>query len=176
MHVLFYLTSFTALVAAMPRPQEDPDEDPSIPISITEELPTATVPVIESTSLNIPITSFPSIIPTEVPGLNFTTSTSKRAGHWEPIPVYSCNCVTLSKPSYPCWAYDDYHKCVFEENHVYGCWVGQNRACPSPSRSCGDLFTSIPLTGRHPCDLGGGFRPERTSTTTTATIATITAA
>lgn len=109
MHVLLYLTSFTALVAARPRPQDDPEDDPSIPISITEELPTATVPVIESTSLNIPITSLPSIIPTGIPGLNFTTSTSKRAGHWEPIPVYSCNCVTLSKPSYPCWAYDDYH-------------------------------------------------------------------
>ncbi|KAH7117876.1 hypothetical protein B0J11DRAFT_94352 [Dendryphion nanum] len=167
MHILFALAGFGVLVAAVPRPQDDL---PSIPISITETIPTATDPVIESTSLNIPITTLTTIVPTSLPGFNLTSSTSKRRPppHNEPIPIYSCSCAPVSGLQRPCWAYDAYHTCIFEENHSYGCHIG-NFVCPSPTRKCGELFTSVPLTGRHPCDLGGPFRPEPTEAPITTT-------
>lgn len=98
MRIFLLVSALAALAAAFPRPQDDtPDEPSDDPATISLGFPTATIPVILTTSLNIPVTeSFEIIKPTK----------SKRP-HWEPIPIFTkqCKC-DVATVRYPCWATD----------------------------------------------------------------------
>ena len=112
MRTFVLLSALAALVLAVPYPQAT---DISIPpgailISLSAILPTSTTATPDSTSLNIPVTAFPTSDPNsddddddEDPEL----SSSKRPPHWEPIPIFTkkCQC-QLATARYPCWATD----------------------------------------------------------------------
>lgn len=93
-----FLAALLTIVAAAPHPQN--------------EVPTPTLSVVPSTSLNVPITSalIPTLLPTGLyPANSSTSSTSKRrGGHSEPIPIFSrfCDCPLLATVAYPCYATD----------------------------------------------------------------------
>ncbi|KAF2795597.1 hypothetical protein K505DRAFT_10888 [Melanomma pulvis-pyrius CBS 109.77] len=166
MRISICLAALAALVAAAPHPQNQLPTD--IPVSISATIATATVSVIPSTSLNIPVTTVSvPVLPTGLVPLNSTrSSTSKRrGGHSEPVPIFSrfCDCPLLATIAYPCYATDALASCNFEENHSWVCWTSANFGCPSPTRACSDLFKPTPVTGRHPCDLSPPTEPTITA-------------
>jgi hypothetical protein len=98
MHLTICLSVLAAFVAAAPRPQN--------------ELPTPTLPVILSTSLNVPVTSvlLPTLLPTGLfpSNLSISSTSKRRGGHSEPVPIFSksCDCPLLATVAYPCYATD----------------------------------------------------------------------
>ncbi|OAL48205.1 hypothetical protein IQ07DRAFT_91497 [Pyrenochaeta sp. DS3sAY3a] len=160
MRVALILSALAALAIARPHPQES--GEPSIPEHSDEpdvpELPTPTVSVPLSTSLNVPVTSLPSLPGSlSLPSFSLvSTSSSRRKPHWEPIPIFTkqCQC-ELKTARYPCWATDALQRCNFEENFSFGCYMSAAGGCPTPTRVCSALFQPTPRTsGRHPCELG----------------------
>lgn len=106
------LVSHLALAIALPQPYPQDltlSLDPiPLPTTIIAD-PTISIPL--STSLNVPTTVVPTLVPTlSVPGnLSSWRSTSRHHySHWEPIPIFSsaCNCPKLATVQYPCWATD----------------------------------------------------------------------
>ncbi|KAF2638600.1 hypothetical protein P280DRAFT_75350 [Massarina eburnea CBS 473.64] len=102
--------SLVGAVLAVPYPQDD-----TAPTWFLE----STLTVIPSTSLNIPITSGPSL-PLPTGGLNTTILSSTRTSrhhisHTEPVPIFSrsCDCADLKTVQYPCWATDVLQVCRF---------------------------------------------------------------
>jgi hypothetical protein len=95
MRLAIILGALAALAVAVPYPQED--DTPDEPDTVSDLLPTITVPAILTTSLNIPVTQLPSL----------TFLTKSKRPHWEPIPIFSkeCKC-NIATVRYPCWATD----------------------------------------------------------------------
>ncbi|KAF2107176.1 hypothetical protein BDV96DRAFT_673604 [Lophiotrema nucula] len=143
------------IAAAVPQPQDEPQETSSIvpsPLPTTLLAPTLSLNL--STSLNIPTTT-PASIPTLVPAS--TSSTSRhRSLHSEPVPIFSksCDCPDVKTVPSPCWATDALQRCEFEVLHSWVCWTSANYGCPSPTRACSELYTPTPITGKNPCELG----------------------
>ncbi|KAF2678163.1 hypothetical protein K458DRAFT_423346 [Lentithecium fluviatile CBS 122367] len=71
--------------------------------------------------------------------------------------------------AYPCYAYDALNRCIFEENHSLGCHF-MNAGCPSPTRTCANLFKPTPPTGKHPCDLSPPAETTESITSATPTV------
>lgn len=114
MHRLLLISILQVLAAAIPHPQAS--DDSTAPLtSLSEILPTSTVAIPASTSLNIPVTAIPSIEPDpENDGEddddddNYGKSLShSKKPHREPIPIFTkqCQC-QLATAQYPCWATD----------------------------------------------------------------------
>lgn len=107
MRIAVLMGAFAAMARAFPYPQEQ-----EIPIEASKEpvFPTATVPILVTTSLNIPVTGTPAS-PSSLLNSEFlsttTTTTSRKNPHWEPIPIFTkqCEC-SLATARYPCWATD----------------------------------------------------------------------
>jgi hypothetical protein len=99
MRIAFIASALTALAVAFPRPQDDPTtEDPSDdPDTISLPFPAPTIPIMLTTSLNVPVTD----------PLARPTSTKSKKPHWEPIPIFTkaCKC-DVATVRYPCWATD----------------------------------------------------------------------
>ncbi|KAF2821413.1 hypothetical protein CC86DRAFT_411103 [Ophiobolus disseminans] len=146
MRIAIIVGALAALVFAVPYPQELPDEDEAT-ASISAPFATPTVPAVLTTSLNIPLTTL-------IPDPDTPTS-SKKNPHWEPIPIFTkeCKC-DVATVRYPCWATDALQKCNYEENFSYGCYMAAAGGCPTPTRTCKDLYQPTPRSGRHPCELG----------------------
>ncbi|KAF2714774.1 hypothetical protein K504DRAFT_366514 [Pleomassaria siparia CBS 279.74] len=159
MRVALVLAGLTAIVTAAPHAQLDPSD---IPVSISATIPTSTLWLVPSTSLNIPVT-LSTLLPTGLQCNFSTTRTTKRpgGGHSEPIPIFSrhCDCPLLATVAYPCYATDALARCNFEENHSWVCWTSAGFGCPSPTRTCSNLFSPTPITGKHPCELGRATLP-----------------
>ncbi|KAH7340037.1 hypothetical protein BKA66DRAFT_434888 [Pyrenochaeta sp. MPI-SDFR-AT-0127] len=151
MRIAVTLGALMSLTTAIPYPQEEaPTEAPEEPM-----LPTPTVSIILTTSLNIPVTGTLAR-PSSLPDYESKSSASSRKNpHWEPIPIFTkqCQC-SLATARYPCWATDALQKCHFEENFSYGCYMSAAGGCPTPTRVCSNLFQPTPRSGRHPCELG----------------------
>lgn len=181
--LVLLLTAGLALAAPNGKRQDSdddttPDDDPTTTASM--ELPTVTDTVVLPTMTSVP--SFNTSLPIIVPPLNSTVlpqppnsttslppvitssaslpssssvysrSSRSRRPHTEPIPIFTSKCACVGF-SYPCYAYDALNRCIYEENFSLGCWF-QNKGCPSPTRTCTQLFKPTPPTGkRHPCDL-----------------------
>lgn len=113
MHRLLLISILQVLAAAIPHPQAS--DDSTAPLtSLSEILPTSTVAIPDSTSLNIPVTAIPSIEPDpEDDGEddddgNYGKSLSRsKKPHREPTPIFTkqCQC-QLATARYPCWATD----------------------------------------------------------------------
>jgi hypothetical protein len=90
--------ALAALASAIPRPQDDPVDPEDAP-----DYATPTMPIVLTTSLNIPVT-YPLELPTPGPT---TTSRKRPHSHWEPIPIFTqeCQC-NIATVRYPCWATD----------------------------------------------------------------------
>ena len=107
MRLLFLISALQAMAAAIPYPQATNDPFPSF----SDVLPTATVAIPDSTSLDIPITPEPTPEPdTEDDGESDVAkpiSRSSKKQHHEPIPIFTqaCQC-DLATALYPCWATD----------------------------------------------------------------------
>jgi hypothetical protein len=109
MRHLLLISALQALAAAIPHPQDSDDTaDPLT--SLSEILPTSTVAIPDSTSLNIPVTAVPTTEPdTDDDGEDDEgkpLSRSKKP-HREPTPIFTkpCQC-QLATVRYPCWATD----------------------------------------------------------------------
>ena len=106
MRIAIIIGTLAAVASAFPYPQDqefpgdgptdDPSEDPE---TISVPFATPTVPILLTTSLNIPVTT--TVLE---PG---TTTTSRKNPHWEPIPIFTkeCKC-DIATVRYPCWATD----------------------------------------------------------------------
>ena len=129
MRVFVCIAALAAFVVAVPHPQAEPTD---IPISISATIATSTLPVIASTSLNIPVT-VPSVFPTGIVSFNLS-STSRRRNppHSEPIPIFQkpCDCPDLSTVGYPCWATDalqvSYRVFILLKRNGNGCYKDQS--------------------------------------------------
>ncbi|KAF2015394.1 hypothetical protein BU24DRAFT_461643 [Aaosphaeria arxii CBS 175.79] len=127
-----YQVWLAAFVAAVTAAPHAQVETALPPISVSESFATPTITVIPTTSLNIPY------------------FTDKKEA------------IALGASSYLFQKLRLSEKCNFEENHSWVCWTSANYGCPSPTRACSDLFSPTPVTGKHPCELGPGVRPEPT--------------
>ncbi|KAH7076172.1 hypothetical protein FB567DRAFT_608859 [Paraphoma chrysanthemicola] len=144
-----------ATAAPYPQEQDEPSDDAE---TVSLPFATPTVSIVSTTSLNIPITSavdLPTPVPDTDPELPDETSTSTRKNpHWEPIPIFTkqCKC-DIKTVQYPCWATDALQRCNYEENFSYGCYMSAAGGCPTPTRTCKNLFQPTPRPGPHPCEL-----------------------
>jgi hypothetical protein len=176
MRLAIIIGALAALAIAVPYPQED--DTPDSPDTVSDLLPTITIPPILSTSLNIPITT-PA-----------WTRTRSKKPHWEPLPIFTkeCKC-DVATVRYPCWATDSLQvsacssrvlnwshqlnpsrhikkqcnanvsiqKCNYEEVFSYGCYVAAAGGCPTPTRVVrtfsyhitNNMYTDIKTVQRH---------------------------
>lgn len=137
MRVAIMLGALAALATAAPYPQEQ-QEDPEEPVASSAPFASPTASLQLSTSLNVPVTSLSTALPSLLP-----TSTRSKNPHWEPIPVFTkqCQC-NLATAKYPCWATDALQRCHYEENFSYGCYMEAAGGCPTPTRVvCTSLST-----------------------------------
>ncbi|EUC40334.1 hypothetical protein COCMIDRAFT_30709 [Bipolaris oryzae ATCC 44560] len=171
MHRLVLISILQVLAAAIPHPQAS--DDSTAPLtSISEILPTSTVAIPDSTSLNIPVTAIPSIEPVpdddgeddDDDNSGKSLSRSKKP-HREPTPIFTkqCQC-QLATARYPCWATDALQKCYFEENFSHACYMQAAGGCPKPTRACKQLYLPTPLPGPNPCELKPNPNPHVTPT------------
>jgi hypothetical protein len=94
MRLAILFSALAALAVASPYPQDDPSDDPD---TLSNALPSLTIPIVPTISLNIPITS----------AVALPTHTRSKKPHWEPIPIFTkeCKC-NVATVRYPCWATD----------------------------------------------------------------------
>jgi hypothetical protein len=125
MRIVNILGALAGLAAAIPYPQDDSSGDPD---TITLPFPTPTIPVIATTSLNIPVTL----------SLDIPIATRSKKPHWEPIPIFTkeCKC-NVATVRYPCWATDALQ--------VSTCWAvvdTQSMEIPRKDWLCLSIYTA----------------------------------
>ncbi|KAF2030758.1 hypothetical protein EK21DRAFT_111629 [Setomelanomma holmii] len=137
MRITILVAALVAFASAAPYPQDQEEPDDAETISAPFATPTTPIPL--TTSLNIPVTSSLEL-PTPISDTHPEdpdATTTKRNPHREPISIFTKQC-----------------RCNYEENFSYGCYMSAAGGCPTPTRTCKNLFTPSPRPGRHPCELG----------------------